>query len=101
MRLNLHRTGLRRFLLFSAAIALAATVFAQEKPPVKIDPSTMPKLGTVDPRYLSYNIEMVEVTGGRFWKPYNAPPAANAEKSVAPPNPNQAVGIDPNMFQYL
>jgi hypothetical protein len=60
----------------------------------------MPKLGTVDPRYLSYNIEMVEVTGGRFWKPYNAPPAANAEKSAAPPNPNQAVGIDPNMFQY-
>ncbi len=100
MRLNLHGTGLRRFLLFSAAIALAATVFAQEKPPVKIDPSTMPKLGTVDPRYLSYNIEMVEVTGGRFWKPYNAPPAANSEKSAAPPNPNQAVGIDPNMFQY-
>jgi hypothetical protein len=28
------------------------------------------KLGTVSDRFQSYNIEMVEVTGGRFWKPY-------------------------------
>ncbi len=30
----------------------------------------MVRLGSVDPRYQSYNVEMVEVTGGRFWKPY-------------------------------
>jgi hypothetical protein len=32
----------------------------------------MTRLGAVDPRYQSYNVEMVEVTGGRFWKPYAA-----------------------------
>jgi len=26
----------------------------------------------VDPRYQSYNIEMVEVTGGTFWQPYDS-----------------------------
>ncbi len=35
-----------------------------------IAPQNMPRIGTVDDRFQSYNIEMVEVTGGRFWKPY-------------------------------
>jgi hypothetical protein len=35
-----------------------------------IDPAGLPRVGSVDPRFQSYNIEMVEVTGGRFWKPY-------------------------------
>jgi hypothetical protein len=35
-----------------------------------INPATMVRLGTVDERFQSYNVEMVEVTGGRFWKPY-------------------------------
>jgi len=30
-------------------------------------------LGQVDPRFQSYNVEMVEVTGGRFWAPYGGP----------------------------
>jgi hypothetical protein len=30
----------------------------------------MVRIGTVDERFQSYNVEMVEVTGGRFWKPY-------------------------------
>lgn len=29
-------------------------------------------IATVDRRYQSYNVEMVEVTGGEFWKPYDA-----------------------------
>ena len=35
-----------------------------------IDPATLPPVGTVDERFQSYNVEMIEVTGGRFWKPY-------------------------------
>lgn len=35
-----------------------------------VDPGSLPLAGRVDPRFQSYNIEMVEVTGGRFWKPY-------------------------------
>lgn len=38
-------------------------------------------VGTVDPRFQSYNVEMVEVTGGEFWKPYDAGPG----KVVRPP----------------
>ena len=30
----------------------------------------MPRIATIDERFQSYNIEMVEVTGGRFWRPY-------------------------------
>jgi hypothetical protein len=30
----------------------------------------MPSIGTVDERFQSYNIEMVEITGGRFWRPH-------------------------------
>jgi len=36
--------------------------------------ASLPKIGEVDPRFQSYNIEMVEVTGGRFWAPYGGPP---------------------------
>jgi hypothetical protein len=28
-------------------------------------------IATVDERYQSYNVEMVEVVGGEFWKPYH------------------------------
>ncbi len=36
----------------------------------------MPAIAHVDPRFQSYNIEMVEVIGGRFWKPYSATSSA-------------------------
>ncbi|WP_338697789.1 hypothetical protein V5279_12820 [Bradyrhizobium sp. 26S5] len=39
---------------------------------LRLDVATMPRVATIDPRFHSYNIEMVEVTGGRFWKPYAA-----------------------------
>lgn len=61
----------------------------------------MPRIGTVDERFQSFNVEMVEVIGGRFWKPYGkdfdpivkkAPPSASQSSS----NP---VGMDPAMFQ--
>lgn len=35
-----------------------------------LDPKGLRAIGTTDARFQSYNIEMVEVTGGRFWKPY-------------------------------
>lgn len=37
---------------------------------VSIAPEKLKAIGTIDARFQSYNIEMVEVTGGRFWKPY-------------------------------
>ena len=38
-------------------------------------------VATVDDRFQSYNVEMVEVTGGEFWKPYDA----GSGKVVRPP----------------
>src|ERR1700754_2178216 len=61
-----------------------------------VQPGQMKKVAEVDPRFLSYNVETVEVTGGRFWKPYGAKEEAPAASS----NTNAPVGIDPSMFQY-
>lgn len=62
-------------------------------------PGKMPQIGEVDPRFVSFNVEAVEITGGRFWKPYNAV----EEKSVPPPEKagaNQPIGMDASLFQY-
>lgn len=34
------------------------------------NPKKLKKIGTVDERYQSYNIEMAQIVGGQFWKPY-------------------------------
>ena len=39
---------------------------------LSITPASMARTGTVDERFQSYNVEMIEVTGGRFWKPYGS-----------------------------
>jgi heparanase 1 len=68
---------------------------------VTLHPQTMAKAGEVDPRFLSYNVEAVEVTGGRFWKPYDQEVEARlAAASEAGPRQNQPIGMDPSLFQY-
>ena len=63
--------------------------------PVAVAPRTMPRTGAIDQRFQSYNIEMVEVTGGRFWKPYAAPAQASA------PKPDGAVaGLPADLLEY-
>jgi hypothetical protein len=65
-----------------------------EKPAFSIDPKTLPRVGTIDERFQSYNIEMVEVTGGRFWKPYDS--TANPEQ----PSGNQPAGMNASLYEY-
>jgi hypothetical protein len=72
-------------------------VLAQEPPATTIDPVHMAKLGTVDPRYLSYNVEMVEVTGGRFWRPYSS--LARPAESQPAPSAIQA-GDASSLYEY-
>jgi hypothetical protein len=55
---------------FAFWVALTGTHAIADE--ISLDPATMPQVGTVDERFQSYNIEMVEVTGGPFWKPYAA-----------------------------
>ena len=65
---------MRKALMTGAALMFAATATATAAPPRDtIMLSSLAKLGTVDERFQSYNIEMVEVTGGRFWAPYGGP----------------------------
>jgi hypothetical protein len=48
---------------------------------LSVTPASMARMGTVDERFQSYNVEMVEVTGGRFWKPYG-PDTANPRSDL-------------------
>ena len=50
---------------------------------MSLDPAKMPRIGTVDERFASYNIEMAEVTGGNFWKPYHSQSSAAAASDTA------------------
>jgi heparanase len=61
-----------------------------------LDPAKMTRVGTVDERFQSYNVEMLEVTGGRFWKPYRSVQAAPPPKTDA----GVPAGMDPNAYEY-
>jgi heparanase 1 len=88
--------------MISGCIAMAAgALYSQQAPSLSVAPAKMQKLGSVDPRFASYNVEMVEVTGGRFWKPYKSgtdDPAA--ARPATPQNQNQQVGENSALFQY-
>ena len=66
-------SGYARQLLLVGVItaSLLASVHAEAS---EITPASMPRVGTIDQRFQSYNVEMVEVTGGNFWKPYGKKP---------------------------
>jgi heparanase len=60
-----------------------------------ISPSALPQLTAIDERFQSYNVEMAEVIGGNFWKPYTKDkPARTAE-----PTASFEIGKDPTMFE--
>lgn len=56
-----------RLIALGTALLLPGTASAAS---ITLTPATMARIATIDPRFQSYNIEMVEVTGGRFWRPY-------------------------------
>ena len=79
---------------FALVFAIAALPAVAQQ-----NPSTMQKIGTVDPRFQSYNIEMVEVTGGRFWKPYGST-TASLPSATHTTDSNQLPGLSPNLFEF-
>jgi heparanase len=86
-----------------AACRFAVTVFALASPfllraqhaVIDLKPSEMPAVNQVDPRFQSYNIEMIEVTGGRFWAPYKQTGSAAAD--IAQPAPG---GMPASLYRY-
>lgn len=102
----------KRTVSLCAGAALAALGGADPAcaQPVSVTPGTLPAVATIDERYLSYNVEMAEVIGGKFWKPYGAAagdaasasqtaPAASAPAPSGLDSGGQQAGQDPSMFQ--
>jgi heparanase 1 len=77
-------------------IAIGSTAYAAG--PGVVTPATMPRVATVDERFQSYNVEMVEVTGGRFWAPYKASSAAEDASTAA--KESIPAGMDPSLYRY-
>jgi hypothetical protein len=76
-------------------IALTALPLAAQTA-VAINPDTLPAVTTIDKRFQSYNIEMLEVTGGRFWKPY----ADTTKSAPAPTADATPAGMSADMYAY-
>lgn len=97
----LRGSGFWRFLQF-ASVGLATVLMVPVLPaeqPIAVAPATLPRIGTVSERYQSYNIEMLEVTGGRFWAPYKQAGTAPAPAPAAE-KPGMPAGMDPSLFRY-
>ena len=73
-----------------------AVSFAQTQA-IAVTPGAMARVGSVSDRFQSYNIEAVEVTGGRFWRPYasEAAPAATPKQATNTPG-----GLNPALYEY-
>ena len=46
---------------------------------LKLEIGKLEKIRDINPRILSYNVEMTEVTGGTFWKAYTPEQIAGTE----------------------
>src|SRR6202795_641259 len=68
-------------LCITSVLFLAMQLSAQD---VSLDHAKMTTIGTVDERFQSYKIEMVEVIGGRFWIPYASPTNESKTQEPAP-----------------
>jgi heparanase 1 len=87
----------------AALATMTSTAQAQDQA-VQLAPMTMKRMGQVDERYQSYNVEMLEVTGGRFWKPYKDIPAAPAgsagQAGSSAQDGSAPAGMSPDLYQY-
>jgi hypothetical protein len=83
--------------LATAPVLLPHVSSAQSS--ISLNPSTLPRIGKVDEGFQSYNVEMLEVTGGKFWKPYAS---ANTKKddTKLSGEANIPAGMDPNLYEY-
>lgn len=101
----MSQNKLMRVVLMAAIAAVgsaACSTHQRGAQSASVSPGAMPSIGTVDERFQSYNIEMVEVTGGRFWKPYQKVAETGRRAHPSPPRAksNQPAGMNANLFQY-
>src|SRR5690348_18088576 len=90
-------------LAIAAAIGGGAVAATAEQGPsaIPVNPASLRRIGTVDDRYQSYNVEMLEVTGGRFWRPYGPElDAALRQPAPAPSGSHTPAGMNPALYEY-
>jgi Glycosyl hydrolase family 79, N-terminal domain len=80
---NRFSVNLGLAICLSILASAIGTRYGSAAGPITLDPARLPRIAVVDARFQSYNIEMVEVTGGAFWRPYDAPSAG--PPPAAPP----------------
>jgi heparanase 1 len=100
-------TSKRRLIRLTAGVAFASIAGAMGSPShgiaqtVSLSPSTMPAVGSIDERYQSYNVEMLEVTGGKFWRPYSPGlEAALRQPAPASSGGDTPAGMNPGLYEY-
>jgi hypothetical protein len=97
----------RRELLSVMGLAVAGGANAQTSPPsseaLAIESGQLREIGRVSDRQQSYNVEMLEVTGGRFWRPYG-PELERALREPAPQggggSSDTPSGMNPALYEY-
>ena len=85
------------------AALIGQQVTAQDSRTEIVNPATLKRVASIDERFQSYNVEMVEVTGGRFWKPYGAVSprsASSGQQSSVPGGAAAPSGMDPSLYEY-
>ena len=101
--LSCRIAGLRGVLLIALLGTSACRQKATENSTVTVTPSRMQRVKTVDERYQSYNVEMLEVTGGKFWRPYG-PELDAVLKQPAPAAASSSgdtpAGMNPGLYEY-
>lgn len=94
MRIYLSLFGVAVFAVACFLPALSADLST------RVDPTSLPALTRIDKRFQAYNIEMLEVTGGRFWKPYKSVEASSGDKTKPEKSSPTPAGMNPNLYQY-
>lgn len=90
------------FVAMAVLVAPVSLAHAATAHDVTLAPASMPRIGAVSPRYQSYNVEMLEVTGGRFWKPYKdiAKPPAKTAGQTGTAGGETPAGMSADLYQY-
>lgn len=87
--------------VFPVTLALVFHVAAPSARPADlIDPAKMNRASTVDQRFQAYNIEMVEVTGGRFWRPYrDVKPSPGSQRDTRT-SASKPAAMNADLYEY-
>ena len=102
-RINMTRNTRFALGLGLGVTALGAILYSPAQSRAKstaLVPASMTRIGTVEERFQAYNVEMLEVTGGRFWKPYKDLEAGSPTREKAPNAGTTPAGMNPDLYQY-